>query len=92
MAVFRRERALTNNGVRIPGAVQGDCQGVTSSPLLVCNLYVLHDGVVGLVAVLSGAENPDWGHAMKALQALTARVSVGWWAFGVHVGAIVDGL
>jgi DNA-binding beta-propeller fold protein YncE len=46
--------------------------GVAGSP----NLYVRHAGVTGLVAVLSGADFPDWaGHGAGSLPGLTARVS-----------------
>ena len=52
------------------GAVSGKC-GKEFSTGSECNLYVLHDGVIGLVAVLSGEDNPDWSN----LAGLTARVS-----------------
>jgi hypothetical protein len=60
------------NGALAQGAVKGGCNG---KELLVgsqCNLYVLHEGKVGLVAVLSGEDHPDWS---LDLPDLTARVS-----------------
>ena len=68
---------LTNNGVPVPGTVRGDCKEGLSSPLARCNLYVLHNGTFGLVAVLSGADSPDWdnGNARFPTAALTARVA-----------------
>jgi len=56
------------NGVLAPGGVHGTCQGESSF----CNLYVHHDGVTSLVAVLSGADEPDW---QSTLSDKTARVS-----------------
>jgi hypothetical protein len=61
------------NGVLAPGAVQGTCGGLPSTASSrSCNLYVRHDGVTSLVAVLSGADGPDWS---GTLSSLTARVS-----------------
>jgi DNA-binding beta-propeller fold protein YncE len=66
------------------GAVQGDCEGIqvnAPTPGERCNLYVWHDGVTSLVAVLSGVDDPDWGAGY--LNSPTARVSPGgeWLAF-----------
>ena len=68
---------LTNAGAPVPGAVRGDCalpQGSVPSPSVSCNLYVWHDGVTRLVAVLSGRDFPDWAPE-GGLPRLTARVS-----------------
>ncbi len=40
-----------------------------------CNLYVEHDGVVKLVAVLSGEDRPDWANESLDLTNLTASLS-----------------
>ncbi len=63
------------NGVLAPGAVPGACENQAPSQGFesdTCNLYVRHDGATKLVAVLSGADEPDWG---VQLASLTARVS-----------------
>jgi hypothetical protein len=59
------------NGTPIEGAVSGKC-GNGFSPATQCNLYVLHEGKVGLVAVLSGEDNPDWN---LILSGMTTRPS-----------------
>ncbi len=41
-------------GVPVAGAVAG-----------AANLYVRHEGITRLVAVLSGADSPDWGGGMS---------------------------
>jgi len=52
------------------GAVSGSCvNGFKGNGQ--CNLYVLHEGQLGLVAVLSSEDNPDWAK----LKGQTARVS-----------------
>lgn len=64
-------------------AVAGDCKGDTISEVLEseiapqrCNLYVHAGGQTRLVAVLSGADFPDWSlRERKGLTGLTARVS-----------------
>jgi DNA-binding beta-propeller fold protein YncE len=60
------------NGALVPGAVNGACNGAGASVGSQCNVYVLHEGKVGLVAVLSGEDNPDW---RLNLADLTTRVS-----------------
>ena len=56
------------------GATPGDCRiDEAEAPSQHCNLYVSHEGVTRLVAVLSGMDQPVWG--AKALGAPTARVS-----------------
>jgi DNA-binding beta-propeller fold protein YncE len=56
------------------GAVVGACLGeFVSPPGAACNLYVRHDGTTKLIAVLSGADKPDW--ASGSLPNLTARIS-----------------
>jgi NHL repeat len=53
---------LSNHGVPVPGAVSGHCPkgGEGGSASQRCNLYVSHDGTLGLVAVLSAEDAPDW--------------------------------
>jgi hypothetical protein len=63
---------FVTEGVFAPGAVRGSCSQSGSSGSGLCNLYVRHDGATKLVAVLSGADNPDWS---SSLQDQTARVS-----------------
>jgi hypothetical protein len=69
------------DGKLAAGAVSGSCQTerAYNEPQDMCNLYVLHDGVTKLVAVLSGFD-PDWG---PQLDELGARVSPNgeWLAF-----------
>lgn len=60
------------------GATQGNCQeGAEATSSQRCNLYVIHDGVVKLVAVMSGRDHPDWGGSggQLSLEGLTDRVS-----------------
>jgi NHL repeat/WD40-like Beta Propeller Repeat len=61
------------------GASHGDCG---EAPGDTCNLYAYHDGTITLVAVLSGADGPDWASEGE-LSGLTARVSPNgeWLAF-----------
>jgi DNA-binding beta-propeller fold protein YncE len=59
------------DGTPIQGAVKGGC-GAGFSPGRMCNLYVLNEGQIGLVAVLSGEDNPDWN---LTLVHLAGRVS-----------------
>jgi hypothetical protein len=75
---FVANGVLGDGGER--GAVPGKCIEGVGRAIDTCNLYVLHDGVTSLVAVLSGADSPDWG---SALSVLTARVSPNgeWLAF-----------
>jgi hypothetical protein len=60
------------NGALAAGAVSGTCSGHEPTAGAECNLYELHDGAVGLVAVLSGEDEPDWS---LTLTAMTTRVS-----------------
>jgi hypothetical protein len=60
------------DGVLAPGAVQGTCLSELSSADSLCNVYVRHDGMTSLVAVVSGADEPDWE---LSLPYMTARVS-----------------
>jgi hypothetical protein len=65
---------LTNHGEPVPGAAPGDCKvSQEQAPGQLCNLYLLHEGTIKLVAVLSGLDDPDWGALY--LGAPTARVS-----------------
>ena len=57
---FVADGVLGDGGAR--GAVPGDCEvNREKAPGERCNLYVWHDGVTSLVAVLSGMDDPDWG-------------------------------
>jgi hypothetical protein len=69
---------LSNSGVPVADAVHGDCTRILAglpSAAGSCNLYVWHDGVIRLVAVLSNRDFPDWGGAGVSLSDLTSRVS-----------------
>jgi hypothetical protein len=59
------------DGALVPGAVQGSCQEL-GNPGALCNLYVHHEGVTRLLAVVSQADSPDWN---KSLKVMTSRVS-----------------
>ena len=76
---FVADGVLENDDVPVTGAVHGTCalQTTVATPGAVCNLYVRHEGVTRLVAVLGGADDPDWAEAGggEALNRLTARVS-----------------
>ena len=86
---FVANGVLGDGGAR--GAVPGDCEvNAEKAPGERCNLYVWHDGVTSLVAVLSGMDVPDWGALY--LNAPTARVSPEWGMVGVYVVAVVDGV
>ena len=64
------------NSVLAAGAVHGDCAQAASPPGAVCDLYVVHDGVTRLVAVLSGEDDPDWANGSRGgLDKLVAGVS-----------------
>ncbi len=72
---FVANGVLANGGVSVPGAVAGTCPDKSAGGQISqdsCNLYVRHDGVTSLVAVLSGGDFPDWS---PRLVGLTARVS-----------------
>lgn len=74
-------------GVLAPGAVPGVCEtGSASRPT--CNLYVRHDGVTKLIAVLSGEDLSNWdggrgGWGFHGPELLGAEVSPNgrWLAF-----------
>jgi hypothetical protein len=70
------------NGVLADGATAGTCTEAKSSSLsgAMCNLYVRHDGVTSLVAVISANDEPDWD---STLFQHSARVSPNgqWLAF-----------
>jgi hypothetical protein len=69
---FVADGVLGDGGER--GGTPGNCQvNQEKAPGERCNLYVWHDGVTHLVAVLSGVDDPDWGAGY--LNAPTARVS-----------------
>jgi len=80
---FVADGVLENGGASVPGAVHGKCPDEFPSLGFandVCNLYMIHDGITKLVAVLSGADVPDWS---RSLVGMTARVSPNgeWLAF-----------
>jgi WD40-like Beta Propeller Repeat len=75
---------VTQGTLGVGGAVHGTCAGgglVSGSG--VCHLYVRHDGVTRLVAVLSGADLRDWNADVDGLSDQTSRVSPSgrWLAF-----------
>jgi hypothetical protein len=84
-AYFVANGVLENAGVPVAGAVRGNCIGEAGRPNARCNLYVRHDGVTSLVAVLAGADRSDWGvnSDESGLELLVARVSPNghWLAF-----------
>ena len=64
------------------GAANGKCSnGDAEVAGVVCNLYVYHEGVIRLAAVLQGSDYPDWaGGSTSELGKLPVRVSPnGWW-------------
>jgi hypothetical protein len=82
---FAAGGVLENDGVPVAGAVHGQCSRSASTGGL-CNMYVRHDGVTRLVAVLSGDDVPDWDgrHSFEGeMPGLRARVSPNgrWFAF-----------
>jgi hypothetical protein len=73
-AYFVANGRLTNNGVPVAGAIQGDCEVQEEGGE--CNLYLWHEGVTSLVAVLAGGDAADWKAETGAdLSTVTARVS-----------------
>jgi hypothetical protein len=72
---FVANGVLENAGVPVRGAVHGNCKNGSFTPGAECNLYVRHDGVTGLVAVLSGEDGPGWSDAGESLINVDARVS-----------------
>ncbi len=67
---------FVGNGAIAPGAVTGTCKQEGNSGFVgQCNLYVEHGGLTKLVAVLSGADSPDWAKGGTNLTNLTARLS-----------------
>jgi hypothetical protein len=80
---FVANAVLKNDGVAVAGAQPGEC-GVLKAANATCNLYVRHDGTIGLVAVLAGEDYEDWaGGGGASLASLTSRVSPNgqWLAF-----------
>jgi NHL repeat/WD40-like Beta Propeller Repeat len=59
-----------------PGVVHhGKCAGIGTAGAT-CNLYVRHNAITRLIAVLSGEDLPDWADGQpEAIDKLTARVS-----------------
>ncbi len=85
---------LENSRTPVAGAVHGDCEGArtlnealageegaAAAAARSCNLYMIHDGVATLVAVISGADLPDV--TPEDLTGMTSRVSPNgeWLAF-----------
>jgi hypothetical protein len=77
---FVANGVLDKDGKPIPGAVGGSCETGTGGTNGTCNLYVSHNGATSLIAVLSGADSPDWSFRLAGM---TARVSPNgeWLAF-----------
>ena len=68
---FAAAKKITGAGAR---AAEGSCEQEHATAL--CNLYVWHDGTIGLVAVLSGEDSPDWANGETfSVAEDTARVS-----------------
>jgi hypothetical protein len=65
------------NGVLAAGAQPGTCEGSGSPPPAgaTCNLYVFHNGTIGLVAILSAGDDNAWGGTGHDPRNVTARVS-----------------
>ena len=61
---FVADGVLENGGVPVPGAEHGQP-----------NLYARHAGTTQLIAVLSGADGPDWARASGTIDGISARVS-----------------
>jgi phosphodiesterase/alkaline phosphatase D-like protein len=82
---FATNSVLTGEEENAEGekALPGNCAEQQHSPAQSCNLYVSHDGVNRFIAVLSGADEQDWGDNLdnyegfvsSAVQDSTARVS-----------------
>ncbi len=64
-------------------AQPGNCQGDSSAPGHICNLYLLHEGAIKFIAVLAAADHPSWAGGEGAVERLTSRVSPNgrWLAF-----------
>jgi WD40-like Beta Propeller Repeat len=71
---FVANGALPGSGAPVHGTCKRNEPGQVPVPEGLCNLYVWHDGVTSLVAVLSEGDEPDW-QLESSLQGLTARVS-----------------
>jgi DNA-binding beta-propeller fold protein YncE len=73
------------NGVLAPDATHGDCKakGEMGPSSALCNLYVRHDGVTTLVAIISEEDNSSFASRERLLTGLTARVAPNgrWLAF-----------
>jgi len=65
------------NGALAPGAVKGTCTGEPGAEAVeeVCNLFVRRGATTSLVAVVSGADWPDWNPTLSPLSHQTARIS-----------------
>lgn len=66
------------DGAMAPGAVRGTCTINSDAAGELCNLYVEHEGVLRLVAVLEGGDESDWGDdntTAHGVGYLTVRVS-----------------
>jgi hypothetical protein len=83
---FATNSVLTGEEQNAQGekALPGDCQQQQEAPAETCNVYVSHDGTIKFIAVLSDADESDWGRnfdnyedgwSASALDSLTARVS-----------------
>ena len=89
---FVADGILENDREPVPGAVHGTCASGVYSPGAQCNLYLRHDGTTKLVAVLSGADEPDWGHEYGDTRRLDRACLARRRMAGVHVKPVVDGL
>jgi hypothetical protein len=76
---------VASGSVLAPGAIPGECGSGGAEKGGLCNLYVSHDGVTKLIAVVPNEDQKDWtGESNgKGLNARTSRVSPDgrWFAF-----------
>jgi hypothetical protein len=61
------------NNKLVEGAESGNCSKERPSAQAACSLYVWHDGVIGLVTVLSAADIADWSPFLPKLVAHVSR-------------------
>jgi len=69
---FVADGVLSDHGAPVAGAQPGGCHSGASAGAL-CNLYVWHEGTLGLVARISMEDAPDWnpdgGHGLAEVAA-----------------------
>jgi hypothetical protein len=78
------------SGALAPGAVEGECKAESSeinSPRRKCNLYVRHEGVTQLIAILPSSESYDWSRTLHAVSGDTEKDD----GLGLHVRVSPNG-